>query len=229
MIDPVRQLPLELSHTSVFHSDDLVITESNRSAFELIEQWPQWLLPISILVGPAGSGKTHFTHVWAQATGALPVNLKQLDKSLSNTAQNIPLYIEDIDNDELNETALFHLINGVKEAHALSPQATLLITARTLPTQWNVQLKDLSSRLKSVALAEIEQADDELLMAVAYKLFSDRQIIVDPNMIQFLISRVERSLYGLNQAIKQIDILTLQRKSKVNKAIITEALNNLSG
>ncbi|MBI0169059.1 MULTISPECIES: HdaA/DnaA family protein [Bartonella] len=220
----LEQLPLSLSHPTDFYSDDLVVTKSNKSAYELIERWPDWPMPVAVLVGPDGSGKTHFATVWADISKAQKIEPDQLDQAITFIEKGIPVLVEDMDGFDLNEVVFFHLINSVKESHVINPKTTLLITARKGPSNWNVKLDDLASRLRSVTLATLEQPDDELLNAVAFKLFSDRQITVDPSVVEFLVSRSERSLFALGKTVDQIDRLALQRKSKITKALVSEAL-----
>lgn len=220
----LEQLPLSLSHPTDFYSDDLVVTKSNKSAYELIERWPDWPMPVAVLVGPDGSGKTHFASVWADISKAQEIEPDQLDRAITFIEKGIPVLVEDMDGVDLNEVVFFHLINSVKERRVINPKTTLLITARKGPSNWNVKLDDLASRLRSVTLATLEQPDDELLNAVAFKLFSDRQITVDPSVVEFLVSRSERSLFALGKTIDQIDRLALQRKSKITKALVSEAL-----
>ena len=220
----LEQLPLSLSHPTDFYSDDLVVTKSNKSAYELIERWPDWPMPVAVLVGPDGSGKTHFASVWADISKAQEIEPGQLDQAITFIEKGIPVLVEDMDGVNLNEVVFFHLINSVKERRVINPKTTLLITARKGPSNWNVKLDDLASRLRSVTLATLEQPDDELLNAVAFKLFSDRQITVDPSVVEFLVSRSERSLFALGKTVDQIDRLALQRKSKITKALVSEAL-----
>ena len=220
----LEQLPLSLSHPTDFYSDDLVVTKSNKSAYELIERWPDWPMPVAVLVGPDGSGKTHFASVWADISKAQKIEPDQLDQAITFIEKGIPVLVEDMDGVDLDEVVFFHLINSVKERRVINPKTTLLITARKGPSNWNVKLDDLASRLRSVTLATLEQPDDELLNAVAFKLFSDRQITVDPSVVEFLVSRSERSLFALGKTVDQIDRLALQRKSKITKALVSEAL-----
>ncbi|WP_279090655.1 HdaA/DnaA family protein [Bartonella apis] len=220
----LEQLPLSLSHPTDFYSDDLVVTKSNKSAYELIERWPDWPMPVAVLVGPDGSGKTHFATVWADISKAKEIEPDQLDQAITFIEKGIPVLVEDMGGVDFNEVVFFHLINSVKESHVINPKTTLLITARKGPSNWNVKLDDLASRLRSVTLATLDQPDDELLNAVAFKLFSDRQITVDPSVVEFLVSRSERSLFALGKTVDQIDRLALQRKSKITKALVSEAL-----
>ncbi|WP_375666566.1 DnaA regulatory inactivator HdaA [Bartonella sp. TT121SHDZB] len=219
------QLSLNFPHNPILQFDDLVVTESNRMAFQLIDHWPNWSLPIAVLVGKEGSGKTHFSNIWLQKADAFRIQYNEIDQAITMASLGRSFLIEDIDAGEINETELFHLINSIKQANLDARQATLLMTARTLPSAWNLMLNDLKSRLNSVMFVEINQPDDALLIAVAFKLFSDKQLIVHPDTVYYLVSRCERSLFSLKCVIDSVDQLALQRKRKITRAVIAEVLN----
>ncbi|WP_375682505.1 MULTISPECIES: DnaA regulatory inactivator HdaA [unclassified Bartonella] len=219
------QLSLNFPYDPIFQFEDLVVTESNRMAFQLIDHWPNWSLPIAVLVGKEGSGKTHFSNIWLQKADAFRIQHNELDQAVTMASLGRSFLIEDIDTGEINETELFHLINSIKQANLDARQATLLMTAQTLPSAWNLMLNDLKSRLNSVVFVEINQPDDALLTAVAFKLFSDRQLIVHPDTVYYLVSRCERSLFSLKRVVDSVDQLALQRKRKITRAVIAEVLN----
>ncbi|WP_375649974.1 DnaA regulatory inactivator HdaA [Bartonella sp. OT172YNZD] len=219
------QLSLNFPYDPIFQFEDLVVTESNRMTFQLIDHWPNWSLPIAVLVGKEGSGKTHFSNIWLQKADAFRIQHDEIDQAVPMASLGRSFLIEDIDAGKINETKLFHLINSIKQANLDAHQATLLMTARTLPSAWNLKLNDLKSRLNSVMFVEINQPDDALLTAVAFKLFSDRQLIVHPDTVYYLVSRCERSLFSLKRVIDSVDQLALQRKRKITRAVIAEVLN----
>ena len=53
-------------------------------------------------------------------------------------------------------------------------------------------LPDLASRLRAAPSVAIAPPDDRLLAAVLVKLFADRQVRVAPEVIAFLLRRMER-------------------------------------
>ena len=70
----------------------------------------------------------------------------------------------------------------------------MLLTAREHPQNWGITLPDLASRLNALPIAMIGLADDALLRGVLLKLFADRQISVDENLLTYMISHMPRSL-----------------------------------
>ncbi|MFX6899694.1 chromosomal replication initiator DnaA, partial [Acinetobacter baumannii] len=81
------------------------------------------------------------------------------------------------------------LINSAKEEGAF-----VLMTAREAPVAWGTGLKDLTSRLRAIPTVALAEPEDALLRAVLVKLFADRQLLADADIVEFLARRMERSL-----------------------------------
>lgn len=210
-----RQLPLEFGHRPGHTRDDLVVTAANRSAVEALELWPAWTSPVVILAGPAGSGKTHIASIWREVANASVVD----GRSLADLASNGPVFIDDADRVPIDETGLFHLINAVREQGS-----SLLLTARRFPAAWGVKLPDLASRLKAATLVELGEPDDALLGGVITKLFADRQVEVEPSVVQFLVRRMERSLSTANDIVARLDRVAMERKTPITRSLAADLL-----
>ena len=141
------------------------------------------------------------------------------DPMMLETAAQGPVLIEDIDHTGFDETALFHLINAVRE-HG----SAVLITSRLWPAAWHVSLPDLASRLKAATVVEIAEPDEELLAKVLVKLFSDRQVFVDDRIIAWLVARMERSLAAARHVVARLDQLALASGSKITRGLAAEVL-----
>jgi chromosomal replication initiation ATPase DnaA len=214
-----RQLPLDLGHVTGLSRDDLAVSASNSDAVTLLERWPDWPSPVVVLAGPPGSGKSHLAAIWRGRSAALSLNAEQLGAVDSREAAALEVLVEDADAGRLDETGLFHLINRVRGGGG-----HLLLTARRFPNAWDVTLPDLASRLKAATLVEIREPDDQLLSAVIMKLFADRQVDVEPSVVQFLERRIERSLSAAIRVVAWLDQAALERKSRITRALAAEAL-----
>ena len=133
-----------------------------------------------------------------------------------------PVLFEDADRAGFDETELFHVINQVR-----SSATSLLITARSRPTGWNVTLPDLASRLKAATVVEIGAPNDEMLTQVLFKLFADRQLMIDEKLSAYIVSRMERSLAAAQILVDRIDRLALARGSKITRALAGEVLGEM--
>lgn len=217
---PVRQLPLSFHHDPASARDDLIVSDRLSAAISIVDRWPDWPSPVVVLTGPAGSGKSHLTAIWARKAGAEPITLH--DDAAIVAASAGPVYCEDIDRAGFDETRLFHVINAVR-----SEKTALLLTSRLWPAAWTVTLPDLASRLKAATVVEIGEPDDALLTQVLVKLFADRQLTIDSRVAAFLVSRMERSLAAAQLVVDRIDHLALARGTRITRALAGEALAGL--
>ena len=215
-----RQLPLDLGHSPGYSRDDLVVSEANRQAVALIDRWPDWPATVVVLAGPAGSGKSHLASIWRETTGAAKLDPSRIEADASGMDAGTPALVDDADRGGLDEQGLFHLINAARAAGT-----HVLLTARRFPAAWGVRLPDLASRLRAAATVEIHEPDDLLLAGVITKLFADRQIEVEANVVQFLVRRIERSLATAIRVVDRLDRAALEHKTRITRSLAAEAIS----
>jgi chromosomal replication initiation ATPase DnaA len=213
-----KQLTLDLPLRPALGRDDFLVTETNRAAVALIDQWPEWPVHAAVLIGPAGSGKTHLAEVWRQRSDASrgALNIEAVPSLMAGGA----CVIEDLDRSTLDETALFHLLNVAQQ-----DGGSVLLTASAWPLA--VTLPDLASRLRALPFAAILPPDDELLRGVLVKLFDDRQIGVDEGLITYLMARMPRSLDMARRVVAEIDAIALEQGAEVTKSFAGRVLAGL--
>jgi chromosomal replication initiation ATPase DnaA len=222
---PARQLALDLPHAESFAREDFVGHPTNRVALTAVERWPDWPTRMLALVGAAGTGKSHLASIWAGRAGARSVAGQALTHAaVPDALATGALVLEDAG--LADELALFHLLNLAREEGAF-----LLLTSRTLPAGLPTGLPDLASRLKAIPVVRLDQPDDDLLRAVLFKLFADRQVEPDDDLVGFVISRIDRSLGAARNAVRLIDAEALRRRRPVTRSLAAEVLRSgsLSG
>jgi chromosomal replication initiation ATPase DnaA len=217
-----RQLPLELPHDPSFAREDFLISRANAEALRAIDAWPQWAGRMLLLSGPAGSGKSHLGAIWARAAGAATVEATALaEANPSELARAKAILIEDVDRVGVGEANLFHLLNLGRENGA-----SLLLTARGAPDSWGLKKRDLHSRLRLAPVVAIGEPDEDLARAVLFKLFSDRQIVVDPAVIAYIALRIDRSLGAARAIVEALDREALARGKAVTRAMAAAMLKD---
>jgi len=216
---PFPQLVLELPVEERFLREEFLPAPANRQALAMVDQWPDWPGRLLLIVGPEGSGKTHLSAIFAQRSGAIALSPTQLP-SVPELAElrATALLLDDADR-VADETALFHLLNFAGECGAY-----LLLTARRAPREDNVRLPDLLSRLRRAPMLELGGPDDALLRAALEKLFRDRQLAVEPGLVDYIALRLERSLGAARAFVRDLDRESLARGRRVTRALAAELL-----
>lgn len=214
-----RQLALALPHAESFARADFLPSPGNEAALTLIEAWPDWPARAVALVGPEGCGKSHLAAIWADRAGARFLAARALGTAdLPAALATGALVIEDVGPGGFNERALFHLLNLARE------EAHVLLTARTAPAAWTIELADLGSRLRAIPAVSLASPDDALLRAVLVKLFADRQLDIEESLVTYLLARLERSFAALRRAVDELDREALRRQRPVTRALAAEVL-----
>jgi chromosomal replication initiation ATPase DnaA len=213
------QLPLALSLPPQHGRDSFIPGPSNKAALTLIDLWPQWPSPVVLLSGPAGSGKTHLAHIWAERAGAAVISASELDVSSLIAGHSSGIVVEDVAADAVPEHALFHLINLARESGRY-----LVITSRRPAPEWFVRVRDLQSRLRMATPVSLQPPDDDLLRQVLVKLFADRQLMVDKALVDYLLVRMERSLSAARAIVEALDRQTLAAGRSITRAAAAKLL-----
>ncbi len=205
------QLALDLPVQEAFGVHDFIEGAANAEAMDLVRAWPGWLHWGAVVVGPAGSGKSHLAHVWAQKSGAGRVSAASLrEEDLETLKRRGALVVEDLHAGIGSETVLFHMLNLARQ-EGLS----VLSTSRHAPGELGISLPDLRSRLRALPIAHIHEPDELLLRAVLVKLFADRQLMVEPKVVNFLVHRIERSMAAAQNIVRRIDGMALALRRNV--------------
>jgi chromosomal replication initiation ATPase DnaA len=218
----IRQLAFDLAGREAMTRDDFFVAPSNALALQTVEDWRDWPGRKLLLIGPEGAGKTHLAQIWAAMADGVVLAAGDLATADIASLSDRAVVVEDADRSLGSEAQLFHLHNIVTAG------AALLLTARTPPRDWGLTLADLISRLQAAPVARLEAPDDTLLSAVLVKLFADRQIAVQANLIPYLVSRMPRSIGAARALVAALDARALALGRPVTRALASEVLDRLS-
>jgi chromosomal replication initiation ATPase DnaA len=223
--DLPRQLAFMLPHAESLTRDNFLGGPANAVALALIDAWPEWPSRTMMLVGPEGSGKSHLAAIWADVSGARSTAAHALGAAdVPDALTTGALVVEDLRPGEVDERALFHLLNLAREQ-----AAHVLMTARLAPSSMDVELRDLRSRLRALPMVSLSPPDDQLLRALIVKFSADRQLAIDEAVVSYLVSRIERSSAAARRAIELLDSEALRQGRPVTRALAAELLSTLTG
>lgn len=212
------QLPLAFGHAVSLAATDFIVGDGNRLAHAHISGHQNWPGPMTLIVGPAKSGKSHLARMFAERAGALtpaPADIGELSRAGGNT----PVVLEDVDRLAYDESELFHLLN-----QSMRDERPVLMTARAPVSNWPYRTDDLLSRARLAAQFSVSAADDIMLTHMFAKLFADRQVQVEPRIIEYVVARMERSPEEVVMLVELMDSLALARGTAITRGVAAEAL-----
>ena len=215
----LNQLLLNFEYKQNFKDQDFYVSKSNYFAFNLINTWPKWEKNFLNICGDNFSGKSHLANIFLKKFKGIKINAHSFKNEHLNEIkvyENIILENFDLN---INEVLIYSLFNTIDQDNKY------LIINSTVPiNEINFKLDDLKSRTKNCLFAKIEKPDDELMFALILKNFSDRQIVIDKKLIDFIIKRIDRSYDKIFEFIYKIDELSLKKKKPIDFKSIKEVL-----
>lgn len=221
-----EQLPLNYPTRSAQGRDDFLVADCNRDAVAWIDLWPEWPAPFLILYGPPACGKSHLAHIWEGQSQAQIVDVQSLtEENMRATADGADAFVLD-DAEYLwghaqGETLLFHFYNICKEEGK-----SALLTCQPAPVSQEFAVKDLASRLRAAPAVAIRAPEDDLIAALLIKQFQDRQLQVEPRVIDYILPRIERSFAAVRAVVARIDTQSLSQQKKVTVPLVSAVLTH---
>ena len=169
----------------------------------------------SFLYGPKKSGKSYLAQIWLNKNNAIKYNNSYYELVLN---ENKNLLVDNIY--LFDEEKIFHIVNN-----CILNNIKILITSNDKINEITFKYKDLSSRLKTFSILEINQPNDEMLLTILTKLLIEKQFIINSNDIfEYILRRVDRSYHGINEIVEKLDILSLEKKRQLTIPLIKEIL-----
>jgi chromosomal replication initiation ATPase DnaA len=212
------QLPLPFVYNPALGRADFLISGCNEAALGWIDRWPDWPGRILVLHGPAGSGKTHLSRLWIERSAGELVPGDALAAWEPDRLATFPAVALD-DAETAVEQDLLHLYNCCTEE-----RTWLMVVARAAPTQWPISLPDLASRLRAAPAAAIKAPDEHLLAALIVKHLADRRQLIKPNVVEFLLRRMERSFAAAGVLAHRLDRLSMAEGGPITLSLARQAL-----
>ena len=221
-----RQLPLGFPQRPALGGEDFLVAPSNADAVAWLDRWPDWQQPALVIHGPPGCGKTHLSHVFRAMCGAAAVGANELTSAdpVTVAGSAAAVVVDDAEAiiDASHERPLLHLYNVLKESGR-----HLLLTAVRPPMQWRIRLPDLASRLNASVSVAIRAPDEALIQAVLVKLFADRQLKVEADVIAYVLPRMERSFAAVGELVAALDAEALAHRRNITIPLAAGVLARL--
>lgn len=210
------QLVFDIAPPPSYAREDYMAGAGNEDALTLATTL-SWPTPVGVVSGEPGSGKTHLAHVMASRFSAVA----WFDGTVPDISQTGGAIIMDGLERFLNgdQDAIFHTLETAR-----ANQWVVFVTLQQPPETLGIKRPDTLSRLRAGERAKIELPDDSLFRAIAVKLFTDRNLMVDPAIADYLLQRMERSYANLTRLVALIDERSLAAGRSITKPFAREVL-----
>ncbi len=215
----LNQLLFKFDKKKNFNNDDFYVSKSNEHILNLFNQWPKWEKNFLNISGEKFSGKSHLVNIFLKRFKGFKIESDKLDdKTLNQIKTHQNIILENLDSN-INENLFYSLINIIEQDNKY-----LITTSNASIVNINFGLLDLKSRTKNFLLFNLKKPDDELIFALILKNLSDRQILIDEKLINYIIKRIDRSYRKIYDFIYKIDEISLKKKKSIDQKIIKEVL-----
>ena len=169
--------------------DEFLVTESNIRAVQQLERWSTWPVMSLVLTGPRKSGRSLLARIFAAKSGG-----QLLD-----------------DAERQSETTIFHAWNRAQE-----DRRPVVIVADAAPPEWAIKLPDLRSRLTASPTVRLGDPDEDLMRVLFERQFLHRHLDARPDLIEWLVKRIERTHVALLRTVDLLDQAALESRKRLS-------------
>ena len=197
MSDRREQIALPLDWPQSQGESRLIVSDSNRDAFEHFRKWSLWPVKATILTGPRRSGRSLLARAFVERVGG-----RLIDQA-----------------DHADEEELFHAWNAAQE----SGRPLVMIVDRA-PPEWEIRLPDLRTRIAVTPVTRIAEPDDRLFRALVQLHFADRGLHIPAEALRFMSERLRRDYWTVERAVEAVDRFAIEERARLSLPTIRRAL-----
>ena len=213
-----QQKVLNFKFDNSYNEKDFILDSSNEKALLFFNKFPDWENKLINLVGSEKSGKTFLLKILNKKNdfyylNTFPENNEEFDKLF-----NFERFLLDVN--ELDELKFFSILN-----HCIINDKFLVVSSLIPLTQLKLSLPDLKSRIKQFYILNIDIPSDQLIYSLILKFFSDNQVIIKKELIEFIVKKIDRSYPRINQFLVKLNDLSIERKKKIDFKLINEIID----
>jgi chromosomal replication initiator protein len=244
MIDqPGQQLLLNLPSHPEYNFSNFVVSDGSRFAFETAREFcSKDPLPYQALYlfGQKNLGKTHLllsigNHAAEIGLHAVCIQGHEFVNKIGNDPSpevletleqllNVDFFlmdnVESLAHSPKAQEKLYHIYNQIIEKGG-----KLAFTSSLPPDQNSAMESYLTSRFQWGMVTEIKPIDDSTTAKIILKLAKDINLILPEPIIKFLLSRIPRDFFSIQNAVSTINRESFVQKKKVTLPLVKMALD----
>ena len=215
-----EQRIFNFNNTKNFFEENLIRDTSNSNVLNFLDKFPNWETKLINIVGEKKSGKSFILQLFRKKNQFNYISNKEdFEKKYDE------LFLLDkliLDGFQISEDKFFSLIN-----HFILHKKYLIISSREPLTMLEIKLLDLKSRLKEFLLIEIQNPSDDLIYSLILKYFSDNQIVIKKDLVEYIVKKIDRSYSSIEKFLIKLNDQSIIKKKKIDYKLINEVLNEM--
>lgn len=193
----MSQISLPFDWTGEGGVAEFLVSDANALAVRHLEGWRDWPIHAGIVSGPRRSGKSILGRHFARLSGGSVID----------------------DAETAGDEPLFHAWNRAQLEHR-----PLLLVSEHPPSQWNVALPDLRSRLAAAPHVRIAEPDEGLVLALVERGLMRAGAAWAADLPLWLHSRVERSYSAVAAVLECLTTASVSSGRKISVPFARETL-----
>lgn len=202
-----EQRIFNFNNTKNFFEENLIRDTSNSNVLNFLDKFPNWETKLINIVGEKKSGKSFILQLFTKKNQFNYISNKEdFEKKYDD------LFLVDkliLDGFQINEDKFFSLIN-----HFILHKKYLIISSIEPLTMLGIKLLDLKSRLKEFLLIEIQNPSDDLIYSLILKYFSDNQIVIKKDLVEYIVKKIDRSYSSIEKFLIKLNDQSIIKKKK---------------
>ena len=213
-----EQRIFNFNNTKNFFEENLIRDKSNSNVLNFLDKFPNWETKLINIVGEKKSGKSFILQLFRKKNQFNYISNKEDFEKKYDEIFLVDKLI--LDGFQINEDKFFSLIN-----HFILHKKYLIISSREPLTMLEIKLLDLKSRLKEFLLIEIQNPSDDLIYSLILKYFSDNQIVIKKDLVEYIVKKIDRSYSSIEKFLIKLNDQSIIKKKKIDYKLINEVLN----
>ncbi len=189
------QIALPLDWPQADHDRRFILSSANREASDHFHQWSLWPVKATVLTGPRRSGRSLLARGFVDRVGG----------RLFDPAERH------------DEEELFHAWNQAQET---GRPIIMVVSDR----DWEIALPDLRTRIAVTPRVRIGEPDDALFGQLIELLFSDRGLVIPPDVLRYITQRVHRDYLTAERVVEAIDRFAIAERARLTIPTARRAL-----
>lgn len=230
----MKQLGFNFLDEDNYNINNFIVFDSNIEAYYFLNKnkEDENILDnqLIFLSGERKCGKTHLGCIWKQKHNAKTLNYNELFLlKMENFIVKVSGYIEKFDYyllddlaNDFDEEKLFYLLNAI-----LNNNSAILVISQQNIFKKKIRLKDLKSRINGAVNLKIKRLLKSVKTMLLVKLFSDRQISVNGEVLKYLTKKLPNDYWSVCDFVSRVEGIMMESGNRLTIGFVKELFNTV--